>query len=131
MGHRVPNHKSKCKNFHGHRYRIIVAVDDKIITTKGSSDEGMVIDFTDLKEIMMKEINELLDHGFMIYIDDEHFNYFKKTELKIIPVGFIPTVENITKFIYQILKQSLEQKNIKLKYIEMYETPTSSARYEE
>ena len=32
--HRVPNHKSKCRTFHGHRYRIEVGVDDKVIDTK-------------------------------------------------------------------------------------------------
>ena len=51
MAHRVPNHKSKCHNLHGHRYKIEVGVDDKLITRKGSSSEGMVIDFGDLKDI--------------------------------------------------------------------------------
>ena len=51
MGHRVPNHKSKCATPHGHRYKIEVGVDDKVIDTKGVSDEGMVIDFGDKRFI--------------------------------------------------------------------------------
>ena len=37
-GHRIPNHKSNCKNLHGHRYAIEVTVtgpihDDKKVLT--------------------------------------------------------------------------------------------------
>ena len=38
MGHRVPNHKSKCKNLHGHRYRFEVAVNGELAAEQGSSD---------------------------------------------------------------------------------------------
>ena len=70
MGHRVPNHKSKCKNPHGHRYVAEVGVDDKVINEKGASNEGMVIDFSDLKEIMMNKIDGVCDHSFMMSRDD-------------------------------------------------------------
>ena len=40
-GHRVPNHKSKCKNMHGHRYRWEVELEGEVVTEPGTSGEGM------------------------------------------------------------------------------------------
>ena len=131
MGHRVPNHKSKCRNFHGHRYVIEVGVDDVIQRKEGTSDEGMVIDFGDLKEKMMV-IDRVFDHGFMMYRKDRYakdFQRFKADGMKIIFVDFIPTAENIAKFWFEKLKLVLEP--VTLKYVKVFETPTSSATYHE
>jgi len=132
MGHRVPNHKSKCRNLHGHRYCIEVGVDDKIISVKGRADEGMVIDFGDLKDIMMKEIDEVYDHGFIMYDHDDFKDLFeglKETGQKIIFVPFVPTAENLAQHWFKILNFPLTQKEIKLSYVKVWETPTSTAIY--
>jgi len=135
MGHRVPNHKSKCKNLHGHRYRIEVGVDDKVITTKGVSDEGMVIDFGDLKQILMEYIDKNFDHGFMMYKEDELAPIFEQIKSdyaqKIIFVDFVPTAENIAKYFYGILKPVLAERKIKINHVKVWETPTSTALYKE
>lgn len=133
MGHRIPNHKSKCFNFHGHRYKIEVGVDDKVITTKGVADEGMVIDFSDLKNIMIEEIDQKLDHGFMIYCEDPFIKWFlerkEKEFMKVIPVDFIPTAENIAKDLFDTLRLKLEGINISINHVKVWETPTSTATY--
>lgn len=135
MGHRVPNHKSKCRNLHGHRYKIEVGVDDKVIATPGSSDEGMVIDFSDLKQIMMDEIDAKFDHGFVMYADDifaEQFNKMKLNEgQKIIFVGFIPTAENLASHWYHLIKPRLAERKIKIHHVKIWETPSSTATYTE
>jgi len=135
MGHRVTNHKSKCKNLHGHRYEIEVGVDDKVISRLGASDEGMVIDFSDLKQIMMEELDEKFDHGFCIWKEDPLINIFKNwkdgIELKIIIVPFIPTAENLAKCWYELLKPRLKEKNIKIHHVKIWETPSSTATYQE
>lgn len=134
MGHRVPNHKSKCRNLHGHRYKIEVGVDDKVITDSGSSDEGMVIDFSDLKEIMIKEIDEVYDHSFTMHMGDEYYGIFadfKEQGQKINFVGFVPTAEKLAEHWYKIIKPKLLERNIKIKFVRVYETPTSTATYEE
>ena len=135
MGHRVPNHKSKCRNCHGHRYKIEVGVDDKIISKKGASNEGMVIDFGDLKEIMMKEIDARFDHGFVIYKFEKLANYFVEMvayeEMKVEFVSFIPTAENLAKHWFEILQPELKKKKIKLSFVKVWETPTSTAIYEQ
>ena len=132
MGHRVPNHKSKCRNLHGHRYKIEVGVDDKVITTKEDSSEGMVIDFGDLKQIMMDIIDKQFDHGFVMSEDDEFaewFSVYKNKGQKIIFVDFIPTAENLAKMWYHMIKGPLEKKKIKIHHVKVWETPTSTAMY--
>ncbi len=134
MGHRVPNHKSKCRNLHGHRYKIEAGVDDVIITTSGASDEGMVIDFADIKQILMEEIDSKYDHGFCIYNKDKFLEYFErfkdKYEQKIIIVDFIPTAENLAKHWFELIEGRLKERKIKLRHIKVWETPTSTALYE-
>ena len=62
-GHRVPNHKSKCRNIHGHRYRWEVELEGTTVTDKGTSDEGMLMDFSDVKSILMEYIHDVVDHA--------------------------------------------------------------------
>lgn len=132
MGHRVPNHKSKCRNLHGHRYKIEVGVDDKVIDEKGVSNEGMVIDFSDLKEIMMQKIDAKYDHGLVLYDKDDFVEVFMTTrfsEQKLVVIPFIPTAENLAKHWFELLEQPLKKRNIKLSYVKVWETPTSTAIY--
>lgn len=138
MGHRVPNHKSKCRNLHGHRYKIEVGVDDKVIATPGTSDEGMVIDFSDLKQIMIEEIDAKYDHNSVFYGKDITFTQpdvriaiEKDQTKKIIYLDSPPTAEKLAEHWYNIIKPRLEEKKIRIKFVRVWETPTSTATYEE
>lgn len=133
MGHRVPNHKSKCRNLHGHRYKIRVGVEGNIIDTKGESEEGMVIDFGDLKDIMIERIDKFFDHGFVVQRNDLYANFFdqmSKDGLKIIWVDFVPTAENLAKLWFDMIKEPLKRSGIKLHHVTVFETPTSTAIYD-
>lgn len=135
VAHRVLNHKSKCRSLHGHRYKIEVGVDDKVVTTKGVSDEGMVIDFSDLKQIMMEELDEKFDHNAIFYKEDpilvalksyqEEGNQFKQ----IWEADFIPTAENLAKFWFELIEGRLLERGIKIKHLTVWETPTSTATF--
>lgn len=135
MAHRVPNHKSKCKNLHGHRYKIEVGVDDKLITEQGASDEGMVIDFSDLKTIMMNFIDATFDHNSMFFENDatrpilENLQDYQGKVIQFVP--FIPTAENIAKHFYELIKAPLITRGIKIHHVTIWETPTSTATYSE
>jgi len=134
-GHRVPFHNGKCRGFHGHRYRVEVGVDDKVIQEQGSSDEGMVIDFSDLKKIMMGYIDDHLDHTSIYYDNDPCLNSLAALEQDspkpIVFVSFIPTAENLAKYIYERIKKPLEYRKIKIAHVLINETPSSSALYKE
>ena len=51
-GHRVPNHKSKCRHMHGHRYRWEAELEGDVVTQGGVSEEGMLMDFSDVSAIL-------------------------------------------------------------------------------
>lgn len=132
MGHRVANHKSKCRNLHGHRYKAEITVEGRLIDVDGASDEGMVIDFGDIKEIMTKQIHDVLDHGFMVWSKDYVLiNFFKKNkDLKHIIVPFIPTSENIAGWVFLNLDKKFKDRyktGLKLYSVKLWETPTSVA----
>lgn len=137
VSHEVPNHKGKCKNLHGHRFCIEVGVDDIVLDSKGDSSEGMVIDFGDLKELMMEIIDKRLDHTGIYWTDDPDMDLLLQKERRQIERGgkpmiwlsVPPTAENIAKYLYKEMKPALIGRNIKIKYVKVFETPTSSATY--
>ena len=138
MAHRVPNHKSKCRNLHGHRYKVEVGVDDKVIADEGASDEGMVIDFSDLKAGMMEVIDERYDHGSVFYKSDPYKSHFESIQKggeqspdKVHFVDFIPTAENLCEMWYYQMKEWLAKRKIKIAHVKIWETPTSTAVFNE
>lgn len=110
MGHRLPEHFGKCKNIHGHSYRMIVELEGSL------NDKGMIMDYYDLKKIVNPVIEEL-DHAFMVYEKDKEIvKFLESMKSKKVIVGFQSTVENICKYILtEIKKQSLPPNVTKLK----------------
>lgn len=131
MAHRIPNHKSKCSNLHGHRYTIEAGVDGFLIQEKGDSSEGMVIDYSDLKSILMKNIDAKYDHNTCLYCEDPIVHLVDSIEKfqtkKIHVTKFIPTAENLAIHWFQIIDEQLKKKKIRLEFLKVFETPTSSA----
>lgn len=130
MGHRVLNHHSKCSNLHGHRYKVEICMEGELVTKKGDSSEGMVIDFGDIKAIGIKYIHDILDHGFMVWNKDKVLiNFFKENKnLKHIVVPFTTTAENIASWIFKQLDDKYSDSfgtDLKLESIRLWETPTS------
>ena len=132
MGHRVPNHKSKCRNLHGHRYRMELTLAGELNSMAGDSSEGMVFDFGDIKQFMTANIHDVLDHGFMIYEHDEiltrFFDSVKEQEFRMLRVPFVPTAENIAQWCYEQLAGCFPA-GIAIVSVRIYETPNSWAEY--
>ena len=70
--HRLPNHESKCRNLHGHRYEI-EAVCELTVSEEDQhfNHSGMIIDFSFLKEEMLLAIDSVCDHGLILTVEDE------------------------------------------------------------
>ena len=62
-GHALYGYDGKCKNIHGHSYKLFVTVQGTPITDTTHVKYGMVIDFTDLKKIVKEEIVDKFDHA--------------------------------------------------------------------
>ena len=65
-GHALYGYDGKCKNVHGHSYKLYVTVIGEPIKDKGNVKYGMVIDFSDLKSIVKKEVVDSFDHSIII-----------------------------------------------------------------
>jgi len=131
-GHRIPNHKSNCKNLHGHRYAIEVTVTGPVHDDKKSSDFGMVIDFSDVKKIIKNLIVEPWDHAFIVYKEDKEIVNFLNTlpNHKTVIFPLVPTAENMASEAYRILNNEFNMRfdhQLKIKQIRIYETPNSWA----
>ena len=146
MGHRVPNHKSKCRNPHGHRYRVVAYLAaHKLVETPGDSAEGMLADFSDLKALMTEHIHDVLDHGFAIYKEDDEMRSLlvRRTaagetrfvhDWNVIIFPYIPTAENMARWAFEQLEHRILASeemggHLYLHAVEVWETPTSMARY--
>ena len=134
-GHRVPNHKSKCKHMHGHRYRWEAEIEGDIIQTIGVSDEGMLMDFSDISEILEKHIHDVVDHSFIVY-EKDHLAIQALEVLgdghRTLIVPFIPTAENLAKWAFEQVEPHIESKygqKIKLLAMNVRETPKSWASW--
>jgi len=126
-GHRVPNHGGMCCHMHGHRYVIEVAVTGPVSQVTGDAAEGMVVDFSFLKKLLMDEVHSYMDHHFLCYSGDP----FCETLCELDPDGvqvfpYIPTAENIALWIAEVLIPLLPE-GIELADVRVKETPTSVA----
>jgi 6-pyruvoyl-tetrahydropterin synthase len=135
MGHRVLNHRSICKGIHGHRYKAEICVSGELIKESGSSEEGMVLDFADIKKTAQQFIQEELDHAFMVWDkDSELLEFFKHSEgHKPVIVPFTPTAENVASYIFHKLTDEfldIFKTGLHLHSIKLWETPSSYALYE-
>ena len=134
-GHRVPNHKSKCKHLHGHRYRFEAEIEGDVVTTSGVSDEGMLMDFSDISHILTVHVHDVIDHAFVVYEGDEQGQEACQamgSSHRTVIVPFIPTAENLAKWAFeQVAPHNTSVYGNRLKLVAMHcrETPKSLATW--
>jgi 6-pyruvoyltetrahydropterin/6-carboxytetrahydropterin synthase len=131
-GHRIPDHKSQCRNLHGHRYAIEITLSGDIINEENTSENGMVMDFSDVKRIARESIVDVWDHAFLVYEKDKIILDFLKTisDHKTVIFSCVPTAENMANEAFNILKKQYQDtfgSNLKLEQVRLYETPNSWA----
>lgn len=130
-GHRIPNHQSICRNMHGHRYVMHITLHGKVQDQKGSPSEGMLMDFSDVKDLAEKHLINEWDHAFLVYEGDQKVRQFLESMdgHKTVVLDKIPTVENLAQIAYDRLKSVFESyfPTLTLKSIKLYETPNSWA----
>jgi 6-pyruvoyltetrahydropterin/6-carboxytetrahydropterin synthase len=131
-GHRIPGHKSTCKNLHGHRYALEVTIKGEVIMLEQASEFGMVMDFKDAKELIKSTIVDRWDHAFIVYEKDHEVVDFLKTlrDHKTVTFPKVPTAENMALVAYETLKKVFEERYGKLiapVKVRLYETPNNWA----
>lgn len=68
--HQLPNHDGKCRNLHGHSYRVEVEAEGPVRRSDGEPDEGMVLDFAVLKAAWLPLFQQL-DHRCLNDVIDD------------------------------------------------------------
>lgn len=128
-GHTLPNHYSFCSQMHGHRATVEATVSGDLVTKKGASSQGMVLDFKFLKEVMMDKIHGILDHGFAVWKEDKQdLDFITSRNEKFLVMLDPPTAENLAKWAYNQIRQQIPV-GIELVSVRWWETPNSVAEY--
>lgn len=96
-GHRVPDHASKCRHPHGHRYRLDLTVTGEVHDERGNPEDGMVADFGVLADVLDKVASEY-DHAFMVASYDTKLKDFIADEgWRLVVIDGPPTAEVLVK----------------------------------
>ena|SRR5438552_882011 len=107
--HSLPDHAGKCRGLHGHSYRIEFCFEGEIKPARGESDDGMVIDFLDVSAWWRREVEPLVDHGFLNETMPERF--------------LLTSAENIAAWVLGLLVAA----QLPVSAVTVWETPSASA----
>lgn len=130
-GHALYGYDGKCKNIHGHSYKLAVTVIGKPITNTENVKLGMVIDFGDLKKIVKEEVVEPFDHATVFNKNTPHIELAEELQTrghKVILADYQPTSENMVIDFAQKISARLP-KGIKLFSLKLRETESAFAEW--
>jgi len=109
--HQLRGYQGRCERLHGHNWRVNVSIEADQL-----NDIGLAIDFKDLKDAT-NEFLVQLEHTFLNEV-------FPFTELN-------PSSENIAKWLYDALSKKLNDGNLRISAVTVWESDTASATYYE
>ena len=127
-GHRIPDHNSQCRNLHGHRYTLLITLTGEIAQQAGASDNGMIMDFSDVKALAKLHLVDVWDHAFLVYRHDTVVRAFLDSlpDHKTVVLDAVPTVENLAQAAFAILQPAFHDRYgraLALAGVTLYETP--------
>ena len=130
-GHALYGYDGKCKNVHGHSYKLSVTVIGTPIKDSSNVKCGMVIDFGDLKKIVLSEIVDKFDHSTVFNKNTPHIELARELEKRghsVILVDYQPTSEMMLIDFAKKIKNRLPE-TIQLHSLKLQETATSHAEW--
>lgn len=130
-GHALYGYDGKCRNVHGHSYKLRVTVIGEPIADAANVKFGMVIDFTDLKKIVLEEVVDIFDHATVFNKNTPHIELAKELQDRghhVILVDYQPTSENMVIDFAEKIKNRLP-KGLELYSLRLQETDSSYAEW--
>jgi len=110
--HCIRGHPGRCARLHGHNYRVVV-----VVSAETLNDQGMVIDFADLKAICQRAVDPL-DHTVLN---------------ELVPFAAVnPTAEELARHIFGLIAgelSTMSEVRVKLERVTVYESDRSYATY--
>ncbi len=130
MAHALPGYLGACKNIHGHSYKLEVTVIGQPRYEPGHPNNGMVMDFKDLKKIVQSLVIDVYDHAIVLpdTTPADVITALRSFSDNIIIESFQPTCENLLLKFVGSIKGKLPE-GIQLHSVRMYETATSYAEW--
>ena len=119
-GHRLLGYEGKCRHLHGHNGRLVV-----VFEAAGLDGQGMVLDFTDIKRVVGRWIDENLDHRMILERGDPAAAALEKLGEPMWLLDESPTAENIAKLIFHAARQL----GVGVTEVQLWETPNCRATY--
>ena len=117
------------------RYRWEAVIEGDVVQKSGVSEEGMLMDFSDISKILETYIHDIVDHSFIVYENDllgiEALEVLGD-EHRTLKVPFIPTAENLAKWAFEQVEPHIVSKYgqaIQLVAMNVRETPKSWASW--
>ena len=126
--HFLSGYEGKCRNLHGHRWKLEVTVSSEELAQEGQI-RGMIVDFGELKKDV-KDLADEFDHCLIIErgtLKEKTMEALEEEEFRSIQVEFRPTAENFARYFYERIKALGYQVSL----VKVYETPNNMAGYGE
>lgn len=119
-GHRLLNYDGKCKHLHGHNGKAVITLE-----TPSLDPLGMVVDFSDVKRVIGRWIDETLDHKMLLHQADPMIPELHRQGEPYVTLPVNPTAENIAKMIFDYARSS----DLPVVEVTLWETENSFATY--
>ena len=129
--HALYGYDGKCKNIHGHNYKLFVTVVGSPISDSSNVKFGMVMDFDDLKKIVKAEIIKEFDHSVIFNKNSPHKKLADdliKNGHKVVLADYQPTIEEMIIDFANKISSKLPSE-IKLHSLKLEETETSYSEW--
>ena len=119
-GHRLLNYDGKCRHLHGHNGTAEIVLEGDALDAR-----GMLIDFTDVKKVMGRWIDETLDHKMLMHRDDPALPGLRALGEPVVVLDVNPTAEAIAKLIFE----AAASHRLPVVEVRLWETDSSVAAY--
>ncbi len=119
-GHRLLNYEGKCRYLHGHNGRVFIVIEADELDAR-----GMVMDFSDIKDVMKEWIDGNLDHRMILHRDDPAVPALQELGEPLFLLDCNPTAENIARVIFQVAREH----GFPVVETRLWETPNCYATY--
>ena len=119
-GHRLLNYPGKCRHLHGHNGRVVITFE-----ASGLDGRGMVLDFSEIKRVVSRWIDENLDHRMILNRTDPAVPVLEGLGEPMYLIDVNPTAENIARLIFDVAREQ----GFPVVDVRLWETPHCCARY--
>ena len=119
-GHRLLDHSGKCAHPHGHNGTVSISLCNEIL-----NENGMVLDFAELKRTVGRWIEDNLDHRMILQSNDPLVDVLQQMNEPMYLMDEKPTAENLARLIFE----KSEQFGFPVRSVVFWETAKCSAEY--